>query len=125
MIRTPALIAAVLAVGTGASSCAHDSASSGAATGDNGRRCSKTRAVSWRAGAIDVSGNLEAVDLDAIEATVRRVTDQPLMSIFQGEDGVRVRTGCVYGHLDANGYSFLLRKVGGVWTILDRTEWVA
>jgi hypothetical protein len=111
-------MAAVLAMGMGALACAHKPPASpqGNAT---------ENVCSSSASAVEISGDFTPEDLAAIKATVGRENDEPVMSIVQREEGVDVMTGCVCGPLDGNGHTFRLRKVNGVWAVVERSEWAA
>jgi hypothetical protein len=72
-----------------------------------------------------VVGDFSPTDIEAILAVVNAMDDQPVLSIVQHSDSVEVETGVVCGRLCGSGSRFVLRKVNGVWTIIDNAEWMS
>jgi hypothetical protein len=72
-----------------------------------------------------ITGNLTGADIDAITTTIGAVDEKPISWISEAVDGVRVTTrfpcGLLCGTLCSRGATdFVLRKVGGTWTIVSR-----
>jgi hypothetical protein len=117
-MRAPTISAIICAISLAA--CGH------AVVTSAGSRDADVVAGVSNSGAVHVRGTFTKEDLEGIEAAVRREDDQPLLSIVQRPGGgVEVMTGTVCGDLCGGGKIFVLRKVTGTWTVVDRGVWVS
>jgi hypothetical protein len=111
------IAATLLALSAGTSACAHGTAT------PTGRVRAQAENKDRSVAAVHVRGTFTGEDLQGISVAVRNVDDQPLFSIVQSQEGVEVRTGALCGEDCGGGNFFVLRKVKGTWTIVDRGAW--
>jgi hypothetical protein len=113
-----------IAIAAGALACTHGAASAPTAVATYSEATPKLEPKRDQP-AVHIRGKFTAVDIDAISLAVRRADDQPLLSIVQRIEGVEVHTGSICGPECGGGNLFILRKVSGTWTIVERGVWAS
>jgi hypothetical protein len=67
---------------------------------------------------MEIKTKLPEADIEQILAVVRAQTDEPIMSLVDGDLGPEVMTGKLYG------YIWLVRRAPSGWRVLFKHQWV-
>jgi hypothetical protein len=125
-MANPPYLTAVVLFSAGAVACIHSARATPPATAAASDAPASTAPTTDRhPGDIHVAGTFAPEDVTAIAALINRQDTLPLLSIEKQGDEVRAMTGSASREFGGGGNMWILRKVNGRWTVVDRGVWAS